>query len=87
MNRSEILKIANELTSQDREQTHGTVADNFENIAQLWSAYLQSSLSKKDVALMMALLKIARTKTGTVNLDDFIDGAAYVAIGGELDEP
>ena len=36
------------------------------------------------VAMMMALLKIARTKTGSPNKDDLIDGAAYLAIAGEL---
>ena len=34
--------------------------------------------------LMMSLLKIARTKTGSPNKDDLIDGAAYLAIAGEL---
>ena len=37
-----------------------------------------------DVAMMMALLKIARTKTGNPNKDDLVDGAAYLAIAGEL---
>tara|TARA_R110002153_G_scaffold266354_1_gene429599 strand:+ start:2781 stop:2891 length:111 start_codon:yes stop_codon:yes gene_type:complete len=34
----------------------------------------------------MALLKIARAKNGTFNLDDFIDGAGYMALAGDLGE-
>jgi hypothetical protein len=33
---------------------------------------------------MMALLKIARTKQGKVSEDTFIDGAAYMAIAGDI---
>ena len=32
----------------------------------------------------MSLLKIARTKLGRFNIDDFEDGSAYMAIAGEL---
>jgi hypothetical protein len=33
---------------------------------------------------MMALLKIARTKSGSVNIDDWIDGSGYLACAGEV---
>ena len=32
---------------------------------------------------MMAMLKIARTTTGT-SADSYIDAAAYISIGGEI---
>ena len=32
----------------------------------------------------MVLLKIARTKSGTVNIDDYVDGCGYLSIAGEL---
>jgi len=38
------------------------------------------------VALCMALLKIARAKNGTFNSDDFIDGAGYMALAGDVGE-
>ena len=37
-----------------------------------------------DVALMMASVKIARTRTGAPHLDHFIDLAGYAGIAGEL---
>ena len=58
--------------------------ENHENIARLWSAYLDTLVAPSDVALMMALAKIARTKTGELNPDDFIDMAGYAGIAGEL---
>lgn len=33
--------------------------------------------------LFMAVLKIARSQGGKVNLDDYVDGAAYFALAGE----
>lgn len=33
---------------------------------------------------MMVLLKAARTRTGTFNLDDFVDMAGYAGCAGEI---
>ena len=41
-------------------------------------------IGAKDVAMMMALLKIARICTGTGTEDSFIDLAGYAACGGEI---
>lgn len=78
--------IAANLVSGDREATHGNKIDNHQNIANLWNAYLrlENKISAKDVALMMGLLKIARTQTGTYNKDDFIDLAGYAGCAGEI---
>ena len=54
------------------------------NIARLWSAYLDVKIEAHDVALMMALLKMARTKLGAVSKDTYIDMSAYSAIAGEI---
>jgi hypothetical protein len=55
-------------------------------IASLWSAYLETKITAHDVALMMTLLKLARTKAGKTSDDTYIDMAAYSAIAGELKE-
>ena len=39
-----------------------------------------------DVAVMMCLLKISRSTMGDFNIDDFVDGAAYMAIAGEMND-
>lgn len=41
-------------------------------------------ISPTDVAMMMALLKIARIKNGGGTGDSFVDLAGYAACGGEL---
>lgn len=41
-------------------------------------------ISSKDVAMMMALMKIARIKNGGGTGDSFVDLAGYAACGGEI---
>ena len=84
MNRTEILKKANELINNDREVTHGKPKDSFSNIAKLWSAYLDQTLSITDVSMLMTLMKIARVKNNNYHSDNFIDICGYSAIAGEL---
>lgn len=40
----------------------------------------------KDVAMMMALLKVARIRSGKGTLDCYVDLAGYAACAGELAE-
>jgi hypothetical protein len=84
MNRTEILNMANELINKDREATHGKPVDSFNNIAKLWSAYLDKTLSITDVSMLMTLMKIARVKNNNYHSDNFIDICGYSAIAGEL---
>lgn len=83
---SEILLRASNLVSRDRAIDHGDKLHNHTNIAKLWSAYLDIPISPSQVAMCMALLKVARTKLGRFNIDDFEDGSAYIAIAGEIKE-
>ena len=84
MNRTEILKKANECVTGSRQQDYGEVENNFINIARLWAAYLETGISAVDVAMMMAMLKIARIKSGRYHEDNFIDLAGYAACAGEI---
>lgn len=95
MNRSEILEAARTCVCSQREQDYGTPEDNFETIGLLWGVYLRAAhpeLAKvmatnhiiaKDVAAMMALLKVARIATGS-SPDSFVDLAGYAACAGEI---
>ena len=76
----------------EREQDYGTPEDNFETIAEFWETYLSRAcvdedssvyIDATDVAMMMALLKIARIAGGSGTRDSFIDLAGYAACGGE----
>ena len=82
--RTEILETANKIVNGRREHEYGSPEDNFGRIAASWSAYLGAEITPVDVAMMMALLKITRIKTGTATEDSFIDLAGYAACGGEI---
>ena len=82
--RSEILTEANNITSGKRKgEEYGPPEDSFSAIAGLWSEYLDRKVKPHDVAVMMALVKIARIKGGAFKLDNWIDLAGYAACGGE----
>ena len=83
---SELLKKASELVNGDRQVDYGDKLINHVNIANLWSAYININISPHDVAVMMCLLKISRSTMGDFNLDDYVDGAAYMAIAGEMND-
>ena len=82
--RESILDAAKRCVCGDREQDYGSPEDNFAVIAALWTAYTGTDITPKDVAMMMALLKIARAKAGS-KPDTYIDLAGDAACGGELE--
>ena len=92
MNTTKLLEQAQKLVSSDRNDTHGDKVINHENIARLWTGYLQNKtklaivMLPEDVANLMALLKIARTQAGHHNIDDYVDACGYSAIAGEIAE-
>jgi hypothetical protein len=87
---SEILTHAAHIVSGDRAAQHGPKERNHQNIADHWNAYLTGRLDQPltalDVALMMAELKIARTKAGAgrTNRDNYVDGGGYFGVAGEI---
>ena len=85
MKRAEILATAAKCVSGDREQDYGSPESNFGRIAAMWSAYLGYTVESKDVAAMLALLKIARVASGNAKEDNWIDLAGYAACGGEIE--
>ena len=82
----DFLRDAVILVEGDRALEYGDKVINHNNIAKLWSAYLDHPLTGHEVAVMMCLLKIARTKIGKRTRDTYVDGAAYIAIAGEIQE-
>ena len=84
MKRSEVLDTAKEYVCKDREDDYGTPEDSFNAIAKYWSQYLNHPVTAHDVAVMMALLKIARIQTGRFKADSYIDACGYLACAGEI---
>lgn len=95
MKRADILEQARVCVCGEREQDYGTPENNFETIGLLWGVYLRAAhpelakvmdvnrITPKDVAIMMACLKIARAAKGD-KADSFIDLAGYAACAGEI---
>lgn len=84
MNRSETLDKAKACVCGQRENEYGSPEDNFAAIAGFWSVYKCIEFTANDVAMMMALLKIARIRTGTATDDSYVDLAGYAACGAEI---
>lgn len=85
MKREEILNTAGRLISQDRAATYGDAKESHQRIADLWATYLGVSITAKDVAALMVLLKISRSK-GAKHVDNWIDVAGYAALAGEMED-
>lgn len=82
MNAGDFLTEAKAII-QDRGLDYGHPSDNMSRTARLWSAFLEMPIHDYQVATCLALVKIARSmETGKV--DNYIDGAAYMAIAGQL---
>ena len=82
--RGDVLDTAKQYVTKDRAADHGDMEDNFQRIAEFWSVHLDQLIDAHDVAVMMTLLKVARIKSNPYHMDNFIDGAGYLACGGEL---
>lgn len=88
MKRETLLEKARLCVCGDREQDYGTPENNFAIIADLWTAYLETPICKRDVAAMMILLKVARIATSNImgTDDTWVDIAGYAACGAEIGE-
>ena len=91
MDRAKCLDLAKKIVEQDRQNSYGKPENNFAQIAEYWNIYLASKkvnafekIEPIDVANMMILLKIARTKANPYYLDNYIDIAGYAACGFEI---
>jgi hypothetical protein len=68
---------------QDRGLDYGHPTDNMSRTASLWAAYLEVPIEPYQVAMCLALVKVARSME-TSKVDNYVDGAAYFAISGQL---
>ena len=91
--RGEILDKAKSCVCHDRNGAYGEPEDGFKLIAALWEPVIREScvstgadvsVLPETVALLMALLKIARAAANPGHLDNWVDLAGYAACGGEI---
>jgi hypothetical protein len=88
MNREECLDAAMAAV-RDRPAAYGAPENNFERIAALWNAHVDNlggvgHFNATDVAIMLALLKIARLASAPEHTDSWVDLAGYAACGAEV---
>ena len=88
--RESLLETANRLINGERAKNYGDAKQSFQQIADLWSVYLNRhverpdtkilsdtiELTGEDVANLMILLKVSRAQNG-FHLDSYIDIAGY----------
>lgn len=82
--RAAILDAAKKIVTGDREKQYGKPEDNFAVIAEFWTTYIGHPISSENVAIMMALLKIARIRSGNYKADSFVDGVGYLSLAAEI---
>lgn len=73
------MQEAERLINGDRQSTYGDPSASFNRIADLWTAYLNTSVTPLDVANLMVLLKVSRTK-GTFHRDSYVDIGGYAGL-------
>ena len=71
------------LVEGDRQDKYGSYDENLSRIAGMWENYLGVPVSAMDVALMMVLVKISRSKAGYAR-DNAVDGVAYFLMHDSL---
>ena len=81
----EILEETINIVTGQRQEDYGDKVVNHRNIAELWSAYLDTQIAPHDVAICMLLVKVARLKNRKTK-DCYVDMAGYAAIAGEIHE-
>lgn len=94
--RGSVLDEAKAIINGARQDQYGNPEDSFETIGDFWSAYIRnkmrmrcgildmSRVDSKDVALMMALMKIAREMHGAGKEDNMIDAAGYIGLAADM---
>lgn len=83
MQKGNILLEAHKIINGERQNTYGQPEDSFALIARYWATYLGYNIQAKDVAIMMALFKIARI-AGSNDPDSFKDCAGYIGLAHDL---
>jgi hypothetical protein len=81
---TDVCRRAADLVGGNRMRQHGDAQTVHARIAALWSVHSGHLITSHDVAIMMLLLKVARSAGGTFNPDNYVDAAAYAGIAAEL---
>lgn len=84
-----VLHIAERIINGERNKAYGDAENSFATIASMWNSYRRGCMDNRltfsdvDVAMMMILLKVARTNDEPTN-DSLVDIAGYAALAQRL---
>ena len=89
---ADILNRAADLVGGDRASAHGEAVESLQAIGELWGHLLSlmgkplpEPLEARDVAILMAGLKIVRAYKGDESSDDnYVDMAGYAGLAGAV---
>ena len=84
--RGNVLLEAHEVINGQRQDRYGNPEDSFRVIAKLWSTWIGKELFPRDVAMLMALLKVARARYGAGHRDSYVYGCGYLALAADMAE-
>ncbi len=73
-------------TLKERNEQYGDPTEVFGTLAGMWEAILQTPVSRQEVALCLAALKIARLVHQPGHQDSLKDLIGYAALYSEFDE-
>lgn len=94
--RGEVLEKAKAIINGARQDQYGNPENSFTIISEFWTVYMTNKqkrpdallgfIGRKDVALMMALMKIAREMNGAGKEDNLIDAAGYIGLAADMSD-
>lgn len=79
----DILHEAYQIIHGQRQEQYGSAHKSLQRIAGMWSEYLGHEVTMLDVANLMILLKVSRTK-GKFLRDSYVDICGYAALAEEI---
>lgn len=89
--RGALLEHALDVINGERQDAYGDPEQSFDVIAKFWTTYIQAKFPStsvvfisSDVAVMMALLKVAREVAGRGKPDNVVDLAGYAGLYGDM---
>lgn len=79
-----ICEAAADLVNNDRNAVYGDAEVNFNETGALWAVIFGHEVTAEQVAVCMALVKIARLIKTPNHADSWTDGVGYLALGGGI---
>ena len=82
--RDSVAREAVDAVAGARNDSYGDPSVNLTRIAKMWGAYLDCDITASDVAKMMTIVKLSRSRHRYTR-DNYVDGVAYLLLAEETD--